>query len=335
MKEQNNSGFFSVIAALIGNIFVTVLKFFGFFVSGSSVMFSEAVHSTADTANQFLLFVGIKSSKKNPTDYFVYGFGRERFFWALISACGVFFIGAGVTVYHGIDSLIKGEARETSLISLVILVIAFLVESVTFVIALKELKSHHKKASFKHVLKEGDPTTIAVVLEDGVAILGVAIAFVSLLLVEFTGWYFWDAIGSILIGLLLGVAAVILITKNRSFLVGKTMPEVLKDQVIELLEKDPLIEKVLDFKSSVLGIDDYRIKCELEFNGTELLDEVFRGDKLKTEYQLIKGDYGEFVRFCSSFSDRIPRLIGRKIDEMEKKIQAKVKGISHIDIELN
>src|SRR3989338_10661779 len=102
MKPTHVHGLFPVVAALLGNTLVTVIKAAAAFVSGSSALFGEAVHSFADTLNQVLLLIGIVRSRKKPDRAFHYGYCSERFFWALISACGVFFIGAGVTIYHGL-----------------------------------------------------------------------------------------------------------------------------------------------------------------------------------------------------------------------------------------
>lgn len=114
---KKEPGFVSVIAALAGNFVITLLKAFGFMVSGSSALFSEAVHSLADTANQSLLLVGIVKSRRAPDEDSSYGYGLERFFWALISACGVFFVGAGVTIYHGISTLLHPNELEFALLS--------------------------------------------------------------------------------------------------------------------------------------------------------------------------------------------------------------------------
>ena len=102
MSLQSTIGFRPVAAAVIGNTIVTIIKFFAASVSGSSSMFSEAIHSLADTANQILLLIGLRRSLKKADDNFEYGYGNELSFWALISACGIFFVGAGVTAYHGI-----------------------------------------------------------------------------------------------------------------------------------------------------------------------------------------------------------------------------------------
>ncbi len=141
------SGLLPVIAAFIGNAVVCVAKFIGFFITGSGALFSEAIHSFADTANQFLLVVGVNKSVKKPDKEFNYGYGKERFIWALISACGIFFIGCGVTVYHGILSLLERPAIHFNYWAIIILVVSFLIESSTFFIAVRELKGHFSKKS--------------------------------------------------------------------------------------------------------------------------------------------------------------------------------------------
>lgn len=321
--------------ALAGNFFISLLKLAGFFISGSSTLFSEAIHSFADTANQTLLMIGIRRSVKAPNEEFSYGFGRERFLWALISACGIFFIGAGATIYNGINALIHEEHVVIKPILFLILIISFVVESITLAIALKELKKGHKKWNIRKIIKEGDPTTLAVLYEDGIAVFGVLVALCSITLTYFTGKFYWDAIGSIVIGLMLAFVAVILIDKNRKFLIEKSIPDEIKDQIVEALEAEPAIERVIDFKSSILDVGVYRIKCEVEFNGAALLKEMYRKKALQSEYELIKDSYDEFMRFFAENVDRIPRVMGKKIDEIEKNIQKKFPAIKHLDIEIN
>src|SRR3989344_3336238 len=122
---KREHGFVSVVVALVGNFVITILKTIGFLASGSSSLFSEAIHSLADTANQALLMVGIVKSRRAPDEESSYGYGLERFFWALLSACGVFFVGAGVTVYHGVTTLLHPEELSFNPQVFVILVIAF------------------------------------------------------------------------------------------------------------------------------------------------------------------------------------------------------------------
>lgn len=333
-KKFEVRGFLPVLAAFTGNFFIMCLKFIGFALSGSGAMFSEAIHSFADTANQSFLMIGLRRSRKKADRHSSYGYGRERFFWALLSACGIFFLGAGVTINNGLQSFLKNEHIFIGGFVFIVLGISMIVELFTFFLAIRELRAHDKKSKIFKVLREGDPMTVAVVYEDGVAVLGVAIAFVSILLTKLTGNLYWDAFGSILIGSLLGIVAIILINKNRLYLIGKKMPPDMEEEIMDILQSEPTIEKVIDFKSTTLDIDKYLIKCEVEFNCSVLLKDMYQNG-FKEEHEFIKDDYGEFLKFLVDHTDRVPRMIGTKIDEIEKKIHLAVPSVKHIDIELN
>jgi zinc transporter 9 len=328
-------GFFPVVAALSGNFILMLAKFFGFFVSGSAAMFSEAIHSLADTMNQALLLVGIKRSQKGADNEHSYGYGHERFVWALISACGVFFLGAGITIYKGVSSLIHPEEVVLSPLIFIILFLALITELFTFYVAYRELKKNSRGLSFGRTIKEGDPVTIAVLYEDAIAILGVLVALIGITFSYLTGSHYGDAISSLIIGLLLACVAIVLINKNRELLTGRSIPDDMKENIIELLEAEPTIEKVIDFKSTYLNIGEYLIKCEIEFNGSALLKEIRETGNLREDYEIARENFPEFVRFCADFTDRIPRIIGTKIDEIEKKIQTDFPEVKHIDIEIN
>ncbi len=335
MALRHTVGFWPVAAALAGNTAITAAKFVAAFTSGSSVIFSEAVHSAADTVNQILLLIGLRRSLKKADDTFEYGYGNERFFWALLSACGIFFIGAGITAYRGFESLIHPVVLEFNWIIVGVLLFSFVIELYTFMIAARALASAFPRASWRMRLKSADPTTLAVFLEDAIAVLGLVVATVSIALSYYTGNTFWDAIGSLAIAGLLGGTAIALILKNREYLIGRSMPEALQEEVVEMLEADPAIERVIDFKSIVLGWDVYRIKCEIEFNGGSLIREAYGGTTMRKQYNEVKDDFEEFKRFNAEYADRIPRLMGRKIDEIEKRIKEAHPAIRHIDIEIN
>ncbi|HZJ41240.1 MAG TPA: cation transporter [Candidatus Saccharimonadales bacterium] len=329
------SGLLPVIAAFFGNATVCIAKFVGFALTGSGAMFSEAIHSFADTANQSLLIIGVKKTQKKPNRLFPYGFGRERFIWALISACGIFFIGSGITVYHGIEALINKPEIHYSAWNLYILVGALIIESFTFWLAVKDIHKHFPDQKWKVIFKKADPTTLAVVYEDGLAIIGIFLAAFSIILTRITGQLFWDAFGSIAIGLSLGVAAIVLISKNRKFLLTRAIPAETEVLVLEILNSDPTIEKVLDFKSAVLDVDKYLIKCDVEFNASALMTEFNQHHFLENEYEGVKESYENFLKFSVDYMDRVPRLVGRKIDEIEKKIRIQVPEAVFIDMEIN
>lgn len=335
MAIRETKGFLPVVAAIGGNFFITVMKFIAASMSGSSAMLSEGIHSLADTINQVLLLIGLRRSEKKADDSFEYGYGNERFFWALISACGVLFVGAGVTGYNGIEALSSHGDIEFSAIVFLVLFLSFLVESYTLYIAAREIKKDFPNDSWRARLRKADPSTLAVFLEDIVAVLGIVLASASILLAFFTKNLIWDAIGSLMISGLLGVVAVILIIKNRSYLIGMSIPEDVQEEVTLMLQSDPAVEQVVDFKSSTLGFGSYRIKCEVEFNGSALLREAYEAGEMRDVYESVQGDFEEFKRASVEYADRIPRLIGRKIDDIEMRIKKRFPSIKHIDIEVN
>jgi zinc transporter 9 len=330
-KTEGNK---SVIAALLGNIFVTILKTIVAISSLSASMFAESIHSFADTLNQSLLLVGLKRSKKPADKFRGYGYGIERFFWSLISACGILFIGAGVTIYHSINSLIENEGlKDFSYLSIAVLCLAFVIEGTTLIIALRELKG--KKKFSKEIFIDADPVTLAVVYEDGAAILGVIVALIAQFLIYFTGNSVYDSIGGIIIGLILGFLAIILIIKNHHYIIGKSLNEKTRKEVVELLLEDPCIEHVSEFKSVAVDINKYRIFTTVEWNGSPLYEEIYEAGDLKEEYDNIKDDFCEFTKLIFKTTDRIPRLVGKHIDEIEKKITDKFPEIKYVDIEIN
>jgi divalent metal cation (Fe/Co/Zn/Cd) transporter len=157
----------------------------------------------------------------------------------------------------------------------------------------------------------------------------------AIFLSSITGILYFDSIGSIIIWILLWAVAIILIVENKSYLMWKAIDEETKNDIIELIESYPLIKSVVDFKSEVIDFDSYIIKCDAEFNGSSLMREINNNWFLSEEYEYLKDDYQEFLKFCVDYADRVPRLIWKEIDKLEKDIKSKYPEIKHIDIELN
>ncbi len=323
----------AVISAILWNSTVTLLKFAVFFISWSSSMFSEWVHSFADTMNQILLYIWLKKSTKKADEKFSYWYWKERFFWAILSACWIFFIWAWVTIYHWIEWLIHPKVIENAFLSYIVLLISFIIEWFTLLIAIKSI--YKKDLWLVDSIKKSDNASFAVILEDSVAVFWVFIAFVSIFLSKTTGIIYFDSIWSIIIWILLWFVAIILIIQNKSYLMWRTIDEDIKEDIISLIEQDPLINKVVDFKSEIIDIWSYIIKCEADFNWTSLMTEINNNGFLSEEYEYIKDDYNEFLKFCVDYTNRIPRLIWKNIDELEKTIMQNYPEVKHIDIELN
>ncbi len=306
----------SVKVAITANTLVCILKFMVAFAGGSAAMLAEAVHSLADTANQALLWVGIRRSEIGPSREFPFGRGQERFVWGLISACGIFFVGAGVTIYHGIIGLLHPEMPNIDLWTLSVLLFALVAEGISFLVALKEKR-------------QGDTANLAVLMEDGAAVFGVFLAGAAIALTKYTGKPFWDAVGSIIVGIMLAVIAIILIRENLLYLIEKASPEELQEEVRKEIEHLPLVEHIKDIRMIVLTPDSHHIRAEVELNGYLLVREM--EDSLREDFREIE-DFGDFLQFCASFANRVTRTVGAKIDEMEEQLKKKMPYLKHVDI---
>jgi len=327
------SGQVAVISAIVGNTIITILKCIGFIFSGSPSLFSEMIHSFADTMNQVLLMVGIRKSQRKNDEKHIYGYKKERYFRATISACGIFFIGAGITIFHGIETLIDPHPAEHITWILIILAISFVVESLTLVIAIRSI--YDRELWLKTSITKSDNASLAVILEDTIAVLWVVIAFACIAIASHTGYWYIDGIGSILIGIMLGMVAIFLIIQNRGYLIGKTIDIDIKDDIIEFLESSEFIEKVVDFKSEMLDDKTYIVKCEIEFNGAALTKELNQNGIFQKEYEDVKEDYTEFLKFCSYYANLVPRVMGQKINMLEKSLKEEFPNVKYIDMEIN
>jgi solute carrier family 30 (zinc transporter), member 9 len=324
----------SVTAALVGNIAVGIAKGAVFFITGSPSMYAEAVHSLADTLNQTLLLVGLKRSHKPADSKRGYGYGIERFFWSLISACGILFIGAGVAIFHSLDTLVHKESGAAfSMLGIFVLIFAFAVEGATLWSALHELRKG--RALSREMFVDADPILLAIIYEDSVAVVGVLIALLAQGATYLTGDIFYDALGGIIVGAVLGALAILLIIKNHQYIVGKALSKEVTEELIEILEKDPCVEKVIEFKSVAVGIGKYRIFATVEWNGTPLYEEIYEAGDLQEEFDKIKNDFNEFAKLMLRTTDRVPRLVGTHIDRIEKNIVRKFPQIAYVDIEIN
>jgi zinc transporter 9 len=306
----------SVKVAISSNALVCCLKFIVALTGGSASMLAEAIHSLADTANQALLWIGIHRSRIGPSLEFPLGRGQERFVWGLISACGVFFVGAGVTIYHGIHGLLYPYEPEINKWTILVLGISFLTEGGSLIIAW-------------HDKKKGDTANLAILMEDSAAVFGVILAAVALFLTRYTGQAYWDSIGSIIIGIILAVIAIVLMRENLENLVEKASPEELQDEVKKQLSSFPLVEDIKDIRMILLTPYEHRIRAEVEFNGYLLIEEM--EDSLREDFREIE-TFGDFLQFCAAFANRITRTVGAKIDEMENTLKKKVSYLKNVDI---
>lgn len=237
----------TVVIALVANALIATAKTVAAMVSGSASMVAEATHSWADTGNEVFLLVAERRSTKAADDTHPLGYGRAAYVWSMIAAFGLFVAGSILSITHGISELgAEGEGSDY-LLSYIVLAIAFVLEGASFVQALRQTRASAAKLQLqpmRYILDTSQTTLRAVFFEDAAALLGILLAASGLALHEITGNAVYDAIGSILVGVLLGVVALLLIQRNIEFLVGQQVSADVRGQVLAALYDNPEIDSV-------------------------------------------------------------------------------------------
>lgn len=249
----------AIYGAIAANSAIAVCKFIAAFFTGSSAMLSEGIHSLVDTGNGILLLFGIKLSQKPPDKRHPFGYGNEIFFWSFVVAILIFALGGGIAIYEGIQHLLHPRQLENVHWNYVVLILAMVFEGAALHVALKQFKTTRRGRPFFQALKESkDSTTIAVVVEDSAALIGLIIALLSVFLGQVTGWIYFDGLGSLLIGILLVSVAFFFAVECKALLVGEGLGE----------ENIGIIESFLENDRSVAN---YRRPLSLYFGPEEVL----------------------------------------------------------------
>jgi len=266
----------AVLTAVVGNGTVTIAKFIGFVFSGSSAMLAEAVHSLADTANQALLYLGLRRSEKVADEYHHFGYGQERYFWNLVSAVTIFFIGCVYTIMHALDSIKHDHQPELSVLAFSIIGFAFLVEGYSLLVALAEFNRQRKEKEcgfFAYFRESNDPTTLAVLIEDSVAIVGLLLAVAGMGISAYTGSSIFDGIAALAIGILMGFLAFFLASVNKKFLINVADPKM--DRLVrDIWEGDDRIQRLQRVNSIVISPEESVLMAELELREEELFADM-------------------------------------------------------------
>ncbi|KAJ0531202.1 putative cation efflux protein [Helianthus annuus] len=331
----------AVSTALWCNFLVFSLKFGVWIATSSHVMLAEVVHSVADFANQALLLYGLNSSKRAPDALHPYGYSKERFVWSLISAVGIFCLGSGATIVHGIQNLWTSQPPENITYAALVIGGSFIIEGASLAVAVHAVRKGAAAEGMTvrdYVWRGHDPTSVAVMTEDGAAVTGLAIAAASLVAVRMTGNPIYDPIGSIIVGNLLGVVAIFLIQRNRHALIGRAIDDHDMKRVLELLKNDPVVDSVYDCKSEVIGPGFFRFKAEIDFNGVTLVQNYLSRTgpeewAKKFRNAAKEKDDAEMLKIMSFYGEEVVTALGSEVDRLEKEIQEIVPGIRHVDIE--
>jgi cation diffusion facilitator family transporter len=258
----------TVIVAICANAGIAVAKGVAGLLSGSAAMLSEAAHSIADTTNQVLLLVAVKRSARPADEAHPFGYGRERYFWTLLVAVGIFAGGGVFAIYQGIHSLVEGHFEGGHyVLTYAVLGIAFVLESVSWAQAVRQIRAEARKAerTFAHeIWHTTDPTVTTVFLEDTGALAGLVLAAAGVGMSQVTGDHFWDPVASVAIGALLVVIAYFLGRENRSLIIGEAADPQLRESLVALIRAYPEVTSVDELLSMVTGRSQVLVAVKID-----------------------------------------------------------------------
>jgi cation diffusion facilitator family transporter len=271
----------TVLVAFGANLAIAVAKTAAAVTSGSASMLAEAAHSWSDTGNEVFLLIANRRSSRPADRRRPLGYGREAYVWSLLAAVGLFVVGASVSIWHGVSELIGGEQAEGRdyALAYAVLAISFVLEGISFFQALRQLRAEANRLDrdlLTHAVETSDPTVRAVFAEDAAALIGIVIAVTGIGLHELTGVAAWDAVGSILVGVLLGVVAVLLIDRNRRFLTGEPGSADLQAAAMARLQQLPDVAAVRYLRMEFIGPKQLFLVASVDLIGDDVESSVAR-----------------------------------------------------------
>lgn len=262
----------TVIVALVANALIALAKTVAAVLTGSASMVAEAAHSWADTGNEVFLLLAERRGGRPRDARHPRGYGRDTYVWSLFAAFGLLSAGAAVSVVHGIQQLGAGEPDSDYLVNYVVLTVAFVLEGVSFLQALRQAAGSARRWGLhplSFINRTSDPTLRAVFVEDSSALLGLVFAAVGVGMHEITGNAVWDAVGSIAVGVLLAVVALFLIRRNHAFLVGESLDPVQVDRVLTMLLANPEIHRVTYLHLEYVGPLRFFVVAAIDLTGDD------------------------------------------------------------------
>jgi cation diffusion facilitator family transporter len=264
-----------IFAALIGNALIAITKFIAAFITRSSAMFSEGIHSVVDTGNQVLLLWGLRRSKKPPDERFPFGHGKEIYFWSFVVAILIFAVGAGISVYEGVKHLLHPRPIESPHVNYIVLALAMVFEGGAWLFAWKEFNKVKGRYGYIQAVQRGkDPSMFIVLFEDTAAMLGLIVAFLGIFLGQVTGSLYFDGAASVVIGLILGATAIWLAYETHGLLIGEgANPEVV-DKIREITGRHDSITHVNEIATMHMGPEYILVNLSVDFASEASSDDV-------------------------------------------------------------
>ncbi|HVF18714.1 MAG TPA: cation diffusion facilitator family transporter [Mycobacteriales bacterium] len=263
----------AIIAAFFANLGLAVAKFVGFFITRSSSMLAEAVHSCADSGNQLLLLLGGRQAARKADEEHPFGYGRARFFWAFVVALVLFALGSLFALYEGIAKLRDPHHIDSAVVAIGILLVGLALE--TYSIRTAIVESNHVRGDegwVSFIRHSKSPELPVVLLEDAGALFGLVLALIGVSLTLVTDNPMWDALGTLSIGVLLGLIAIVLAVEMRSLLIGEGASPADHERIRTAIEGGPDVRRLIHLKTLYLGPDEMLVAAKAEFAGASLAE---------------------------------------------------------------
>ena len=272
-EETTDVGLLTVLVALGANALVATAKTVAAVLTGSASMVAESAHSWADTGNEVFLLVAERRGNRPADADHPRGHGRETYVWTMFAAVGLLVAGSALSIWHGIGELAAHHHEHSRyVVNWVVLGTAFVLEGISFLQAAREARGRGRRLGLHpltFVFRTSDATLRAVFLEDLAALLGLLIAGAAIGLHQLTGDPIWDALGSIGVGLLLGVVAIFLIVRNHDFLVGETIPQTMWNETLSRLLERPEVDRVTYLHIEYVGPMRFFVVAAVDLTGDE------------------------------------------------------------------
>jgi len=328
----------TVRRALIGNLFITAIKLAAFLHSGSSALKAEFVHSVVDCGNQSLLLLGLRDSGNKADRAHPYGYGKSIYFWALVSALGTFFLGAGISMTQSIPELIYGHAlQEITWHVWGVLGVSFAVDGYVFTKTMLEVKesmpaNSPASALFRQIYRLRDPAILAILLEDGAACLGILIAFSGLALTHALSNPVYDAAAGVAISALLAAMGIVLVRVNHRFLLGQAVDYEIVKGIEKILLDRISIDHVHSVQSQWTGPETFSYKAEVDFDGTFLAAKLM--PRYQQEFAEARATLDQDLRVLLSwYAEDVMRTVEREVRDIEADIRKQYPGAQFIELE--
>ncbi|MGH3547947.1 MAG: cation diffusion facilitator family transporter [Pseudonocardiaceae bacterium] len=283
----------TVVVALAINLSIAVMKAVAGVLTGSAAMLAEAAHSVADSSTEGLLLAALRHSERPADRQHPFGYGKVRFFWALIAAVSIFVTGALFSVYEGVRTIFGGgEEQSLVWVAFLVLALSFVMEGISWIRAVRQIRrelDEEGQSLIEYLHTTDDPTVKTVFFEDTAALVGLLIAFGGVGLHLLTGSALWDGLASLLIGALLVVVAYLLGRTNMRLLIGQQADRRLVRAIYAQLEAEPEVEQVVDLLTMMTGTDKALLCARVDFASSLSADELERAcvridDDLRREF---------------------------------------------------